>query len=132
MSGWKLKNVAITASAPTAPMAPARPDWARLVTESLKQNGAWHTHAKLLEARNAYPDDLSVRGYIEKGLTPNETVVTELGADFLEPDIEVPLRTIGLRADVERVIAVVNTGRVGLGHRRQVARLPVLHCQPVE
>jgi hypothetical protein len=46
-------------------MAPARPDWARLVSESLKTNGAWHTHAKLLEARAAYPDDLAIRGYIE-------------------------------------------------------------------
>ena len=46
-------------------MAPPRRDWARLVGDSLKQNGAWHTYVKLLEARNAYPDDLSIRGYIE-------------------------------------------------------------------
>jgi hypothetical protein len=45
--------------------APARPNWARLVGESLKQHGPWHTYTKLLEARNTYPDDLSIRGYIE-------------------------------------------------------------------
>ena len=33
--------------------------------DSLKQYGAWHTYAKLVEARNAYPGDLSVRGYVE-------------------------------------------------------------------
>jgi len=47
-------------------MAPTtRPDWPRLVGDSLKQNGVWHTHAKLLEARRVYPDDLSLRGYLE-------------------------------------------------------------------
>lgn len=74
-------------------MAPARPNWAKLVGESLKQNGAWHTYARLLEARKTYPDDLSIRGYIEilrntivreflshpKGLN----VVPKLSADFL-------------------------------------------------
>lgn len=33
--------------------------------DSLKQYGAWHTYAKLVEARTAYPGDLSVRGYVE-------------------------------------------------------------------
>lgn len=47
------------------PNAPARPNWPRLVGESLKQNGVWHTHAKLIEARGVYPDDLSLRGYVE-------------------------------------------------------------------
>ncbi|HEV7243029.1 MAG TPA: hypothetical protein VGQ36_27630 [Thermoanaerobaculia bacterium] len=47
------------------PVAPPRPDWARLVSDSLKQNGVWHTHAKLLEARRVYPDDLALRGYLE-------------------------------------------------------------------
>lgn len=51
-------------SAPS-PLAPARPDWPRLVGESLKQNGVWHTYAKLMEARQAYPDDLSLRGFVE-------------------------------------------------------------------
>ena len=77
----------------SSPIAPARPNWARLVTESLKQNGAWHTYTKLLEARGAYPDELSIRGYIEivrntivkdfishpKGLN----AVPKLSADFL-------------------------------------------------
>ena len=45
--------------------APAKPDWPRLVGESLKQHGAWHTYVKLLEARTAYPDDLALRGYVE-------------------------------------------------------------------
>ena len=44
--------------------APA-PEWARLVGDSLKQNGPWHTYAKLMEARNAYPNDLALRGYVE-------------------------------------------------------------------
>lgn len=48
-----------------SPAAPPKPDWPRLVGESLKQNGPWHTYAKLLEARRAYPDDLSLRGYLE-------------------------------------------------------------------
>jgi hypothetical protein len=41
------------------------PEWARLVGDSLKQNGVWHTYAKLIEARNTYPGDLALRGYIE-------------------------------------------------------------------
>jgi hypothetical protein len=48
-----------------SPIAPPRPDWPRLVGDSLKQHGPWHTYAKLLEARRAYPDDLAVRGYVE-------------------------------------------------------------------
>ena len=42
-----------------------RPEWSRLVGDSLKQYGPWHTYTKLIEARNAYPDDLSLRGYVE-------------------------------------------------------------------
>lgn len=49
----------------SVPIAPATPEWARLVGDSLKQYGPWHTYAKLIEARNAYPNDLSVRGYVE-------------------------------------------------------------------
>ena len=41
------------------------PEWSRLVGDSLKQYGAWHTYAKLNEARGAYPNDLSLRGYVE-------------------------------------------------------------------
>ena len=48
-----------------SPVATARPDWPRLVGESLKQHGPWHTYTKLVEARGAYPNDLSVRGYLE-------------------------------------------------------------------
>lgn len=44
---------------------PTRPEWARLVTDSMKQHGAWHTYAKLVEARQIYPDDLELRGYVE-------------------------------------------------------------------
>jgi hypothetical protein len=47
------------------PITPPKPEWARLVGDSLKQNGVWHTYAKLLEARRAYPNDLSLRGYVE-------------------------------------------------------------------
>lgn len=45
--------------------APVSPDWARLVGDSLKQHGPWHTYGKLLEARENYPNDLSLRGYSE-------------------------------------------------------------------
>lgn len=31
----------------------------------MKQHGPWHTYTRLLEARRAYPDDLSLRGYVE-------------------------------------------------------------------
>lgn len=46
-------------------MAPPTPDWSRLVGDSIRQNGVWHTYAKLVEARNAYPNDLALRGYVE-------------------------------------------------------------------
>ncbi|HSP33681.1 MAG TPA: hypothetical protein VLU46_05135 [Thermoanaerobaculia bacterium] len=49
----------------SVPIAPPTPEWARLVGDSLKQYGPWHTYAKLMEARNAYPNDLSLRGYVE-------------------------------------------------------------------
>ena len=44
---------------------PSSPDWGRLVADSLRQHGPWHTYNRLLEARNAYPDDLALRGYTE-------------------------------------------------------------------
>ena len=47
------------------PITSPAPDWSRLVGDSLKNNGVWHTYAKLIEARNAYPTDLSLRGYVE-------------------------------------------------------------------
>lgn len=49
----------------SAPLAQPKPDWSRLVADSLKQNGLWHTWYKLVEARNAYPEDLALRGYSE-------------------------------------------------------------------
>jgi hypothetical protein len=49
----------------TSPVAPVRPNWPRLVGESLKQNGLWHTYNKLVEARALYADDLALRGYVE-------------------------------------------------------------------
>jgi hypothetical protein len=49
----------------SVPIAPPAPEWSRLVGDSIKQNGLWHTYAKLLEAKNAYPNDLSLRGYVE-------------------------------------------------------------------
>jgi len=52
-------------SSVTTPERAATPDWPRLVGEALKNHGTWHTLAKLLEARSAYPKDLSLRGYIE-------------------------------------------------------------------
>jgi hypothetical protein len=76
-----------------SPVSPARPDWPRLVGDSLKQNGVWHTHAKLLEARRVYPDDLSLRGYLEivrnsivrdfLGHPRGMQAVPKLSADFL-------------------------------------------------
>lgn len=74
-------------------MSPPKQDWSRLVGDSLKQNGVWHTYAKLLEARRVYPDDLSLRGYVE--IVRNNIVrdflahprglnaVPKLSADFL-------------------------------------------------
>jgi hypothetical protein len=47
------------------PISPPRHDWSRRISESLKQNGVWHTYGKLLEASRAYPADLSLRGYVE-------------------------------------------------------------------
>ena len=47
------------------PQTSAPPDWSRLVADSIKQYGVWHTYFKLAEARVAYPDDLSLRGYTE-------------------------------------------------------------------
>ena len=40
-------------------------DWPKLVSESIKQYGIWHTYTKLLEARRAYAADDSLRGYVE-------------------------------------------------------------------
>jgi len=71
----------------------AAPDWSRLVGDSIKQNGAWHTYLKLMEARGAYPDDLSLRGYVEivRNMMVRDFVahpkgmqaVPKLSADFL-------------------------------------------------
>ena len=52
-------------SSVVSPQKSAPPDWARLVADSVKQYGVWHTYYKLMEARGAYPDDLSLRGYTE-------------------------------------------------------------------
>ena len=70
-----------------------RPEWSRLVGDSLKQYGPWHTYSKLVEARNAYPDDLSLRGYLEiiRNMIVREIVshpkglqaVPKLSAEFL-------------------------------------------------
>ena len=48
-----------------SPKQTVAPEWARRVSDSIKQNGLWHTYMKLVEARGAYPDDLSLRGYTE-------------------------------------------------------------------
>ena len=76
-----------------SPVATARPDWPRLVGDSLKSNGPWHTYVKLLEARRTYPDDLSIRGYVEivrntivRGFLEHPRglqAVPKLSADFL-------------------------------------------------
>jgi hypothetical protein len=67
------------------------PDWPRLVGDSMKNYGAWHTYAKLLEARDAYPNDLSLRGYVEivrnsivsEFLSKGLSVVPRMSAEFL-------------------------------------------------
>ena len=76
-----------------SPKPAVAPEWARLVSDSIKQNGIWHTYLKLVEARGAYPDDLSLRGYTE--IIRNTVVrdflahpkgmqaVPKLSADFL-------------------------------------------------
>lgn len=45
------------------------------MADSLRQHGSWHTYLKLVEARNAYPDDLALRGYVE---IVRNTIVREL------------------------------------------------------
>lgn len=77
----------------SVPIAPTVPEWSRLVGDSLKQNGPWHTYAKLLEAKTAYPGDLSLRGYLEilrnnivRGLLDHPKgmqAVPKLSAEFL-------------------------------------------------
>ena len=52
-------------SSVASPKSTVLPEWARLVADSIKQYGLWHTYLKLLEARGAYPNDLSLRGYTE-------------------------------------------------------------------
>ena len=47
------------------PVTPTVPDWARLVTDSMRQYGPWHTYYKLVEARDMYLNDLALRGYVE-------------------------------------------------------------------
>ena len=76
-----------------SPKPAVAPEWARLVADSIKQYGVWHTYLKLVEARSAYPDDLSLRGYTE--IVRNTIVrdflahpkgmqaVPKLSADFL-------------------------------------------------
>jgi hypothetical protein len=49
----------------SVPLTSPVPEWPRLVGDSLKQNGVWHTYSKLTEARTSYPNDLSLRGYVE-------------------------------------------------------------------
>ena len=75
------------------PLHQPSPNWPRLVGDSLKQHGAWHTQAKLVEARQMYPDDLALRGYLE--IVRNQVVreflehpkgmqvVPKLSAEFL-------------------------------------------------
>lgn len=46
-------------------VAPSTNDWPRLVTESVRQHGLWHTYGKLVEARRRFPDDDGLRGYLE-------------------------------------------------------------------
>jgi len=46
-----------------SPKPQVAPEWARLVADSVKQYGVWHTYLKLREARPAYPDELLLRGY---------------------------------------------------------------------
>ena len=48
-----------------SPASPPKQDWARLVSESIRPNGVWHTYTKRQDARRAFPDDLSLRGYVE-------------------------------------------------------------------
>lgn len=77
----------------SVPIAPPRPEWSRLVADSLRQNGVWHTLQKLMEARAVYPDDLTLRGYVEivRGTIVRELLahprglqaVPKLSAEFL-------------------------------------------------
>jgi len=64
-------------SSVASPQAPPTPDWSRLVADSIKQYGLWHTFHKLHEAQTAYPNDLSLRGY-------TEIVRTNIVRDFIK------------------------------------------------
>ena len=46
-------------------VAPPLNEWPRLVAESIRQHGLWHTYSKLIEARSLYPDNDVLRGYME-------------------------------------------------------------------
>ena len=52
-------------SSVASPKSTVSQDWPRLVADSVKQYGIWHTYLKLVEARGSYPSDLSLRGYTE-------------------------------------------------------------------
>jgi len=85
--------IRIVANMSSTPTSPPKQDWARLVGESVKQHGVWHTYGRLLEARRVYPDDLSLRGYVEivrntivrdfLGHPRGMQAVPKLSADFL-------------------------------------------------
>lgn len=58
-----------------APSSSRGPDWSKLVGDSIRQHGSWHTYNKLLEARRMYPSDVTLRGYCE---IIRNTIVREL------------------------------------------------------
>jgi len=45
------------------PITPPKPEWARLVGDSLKQNGVWHTYANPSNARAKYLLFMSPGGF---------------------------------------------------------------------
>jgi hypothetical protein len=62
-----LPRSALWYATPRMPQGVTSPtnDWPKLVGESIKQHGVWHTYAKLLEARRTWPADDGLRGYVE-------------------------------------------------------------------
>ncbi|HUP66371.1 MAG TPA: hypothetical protein VM557_13930 [Thermoanaerobaculia bacterium] len=101
---------------------PAQPppvyDWAKLVGHSLKQNGAWATYEKLLEARRAYPEDLLLRGYAE---IVRNTIVRDLlgspkglqSAPKLTPEFLTDFDRFNLTAQEGYLISLID-GRISL------------------
>jgi hypothetical protein len=53
------------ATNPVTPPSGSEIEWSARVGEAIRSRGAWITYRMLAEARQHYPSDLALRGYIE-------------------------------------------------------------------